>query len=60
MAELLASYEPEIESITLIPSKGGCYEITINGKLIYSKLSTGRHADPGEVASLVDKFLKDK
>jgi selenoprotein W-related protein len=34
--ELLKNYEPEIESITLIPSEGGRYEITVNNTLIYS------------------------
>ena len=30
-----------MESLKLIPSKGGCFEITANGELIYSKLETG-------------------
>jgi selenoprotein W-related protein len=57
-AELLKEYEPEIEAITLVPSDGGRYEITVNDQLIYSKLKTGRHADPGEVAGLVRKQLR--
>jgi selenoprotein W-related protein len=58
-AELLKKYEPEIESITLVPSDGGRYEIVINNNLIYSKLETHRHAEPGEVLKLVDKFLQE-
>jgi len=27
--------------------------------LIYSKKSAGRHAEPGEVVGLFEKFLKD-
>jgi selenoprotein W-related protein len=56
--ELLNTFEPNIESITLIPSQGGRYEVTVNGSLLYSKLQTGRHANPGEVLGLVGKFLK--
>jgi selenoprotein W-related protein len=56
--DLLKNYEPEIESITLVPSQGGRYEITVNNTLIYSKLQTGRHAEPGEVLGLVTKLLK--
>ncbi len=56
--ELLKNFEPEIESITLIPSEGGRYEVTVNDKLVYSKLQTGRHANPGEVVGLVKKILK--
>ena len=55
--ELLNNFEPEIESITLVPSDGGRYEVTINGKLVYSKLQTGRHAETGEVADLIRKMI---
>jgi selenoprotein W-related protein len=58
--ELLNNFEPEIKSITLIPSEGGRYEVTVNDKLVYSKLQTERHADPGEVIGLVKEFLKKK
>jgi len=43
--------------VTLIPSEGGCFEVTVNGTLIYSKLATGRHADPAEILKLVKKSL---
>jgi selenoprotein W-related protein len=56
--ELLQNFEPEIESITLIPSEGGRYEVTVNDKLVYSKLQTGRHADPGEVMGLVEQIVR--
>jgi selenoprotein W-related protein len=54
--ELLSTLEPEIESIRLVPSDGGRYEISVNGQLVYSKLATGRHAEPGEVLKLVQKI----
>ena len=57
-AELLKNLEPEIESLTLVPSDGGRYEISVNEVLVYSKLQTGRHAEPGEVLGLVQKQLK--
>jgi selenoprotein W-related protein len=56
----LAAYEPEIESVTLVPSDGGRFEISVNDRLIYSKLQTHRHAEPGEVVGLVQKLLEDK
>jgi selenoprotein W-related protein len=58
VAELLNEFEPDIESITLVPSDGGRFEFSINGKLLYSKLETHRHVEPGEIAGLVRKFLK--
>jgi selenoprotein W-related protein len=59
MAELLKEYEPEIESVTLIPSDGGRFEVTVNNRLVYSKLRTGRHVQPGEVRDLIKKHLED-
>ena len=59
MAELLAEFEFEIENILLVPSKGGAFEVTVGGDLLYSKLQTERHAKEGEVMGLVkQKFGK--
>jgi selenoprotein W-related protein len=60
VAELLNQFEPDIESITLVPSDGGCFEVSINGKLVFSKLELHRHAEPGEIARLVREYLKKK
>ena len=56
-ADLLKEFEPEIEELTLVPSEGGIYEITVNGKLVFSKLKLGRHAEPGEVVNIVRKLI---
>jgi selenoprotein W-related protein len=52
-AELLEQFEPEIEQITLVPSDGGRFEVEVDGVLVFSKLQTGRFADPGEMVALV-------
>ncbi len=59
MADLLKELEPEIAELTLVPSDGGVYEVTVNGKLIYSKKQTLRHAQPGEVMELLKKYLRE-
>ncbi|MDL1910328.1 SelT/SelW/SelH family protein [Chloroflexi bacterium CFX6] len=51
--ELLKNYEHLIETLTLVPSDGGRFEVAVNGQLLYSKLQTHRHAEPGEVLGLV-------
>jgi selenoprotein W-related protein len=56
----LAAFEHEIETVTLVPSDSGKFEISVNDRLIYSKLQTHRHAEPGEVVGLVQKLLEDK
>ena len=37
----------------LTPSSKGRFEVTLDGDLIFSKASLGRHAHPGEVVKLV-------
>ena len=56
--ELLKQFEHMIESLTLVPSDGGRFEVTVNGKLLYSKIETKRHAQPGEVIGLVNKLVE--
>lgn len=47
----------DIESLALVPSDGGRFEVTVNDQLIYSKLHTRRHAEPGEVVGLLRRRL---
>jgi selenoprotein W-related protein len=54
---LLEQFEHVIESVTLVPSDGGRFEVMANGAMIYSKLQTGRHAEPGEVLNLMSKIV---
>jgi len=37
----------------LVPSANGRFEVTLDGELIFSKASLGRHAEPGEIAGIV-------
>jgi len=57
---LLNNFEPEIESLTLIPSEGGRFEVNVNDRLIYSKLQTRRHAEPGEITRLIKQLLQER
>jgi selenoprotein W-related protein len=56
--QLLADFEPHIEELTLIPSGGGVYEVEVDGRLVYSKKQTGRHAEYGEVKAAITGLLK--
>lgn len=53
----LEKFGNEVKRWELIPSSGGCFELTVNGKLVYSKLETGRHTDPEEIARLLQQQL---
>jgi selenoprotein W-related protein len=60
VADLLKEFEMDIASITVVPSDGGRFEVSVNDRLIYSKLATQRHAEPGEVVRLVREYLKER
>jgi selenoprotein W-related protein len=53
--EILGERELEyyIRSWHLIPSTGGTFELTINGELLFSKKELKRHAEPGEIRSII-------
>lgn len=55
--ELLKNYEHVIEAVTLVPSDEGRFEVNVNGRLIYSKLQTKRHAEAGEILGLISKMV---
>ena len=43
---------PEAE-IELISSRGGRFEVVVDGTPVFEKSRLGRHARPGEIAQLV-------
>lgn len=54
---LLDEFEHYIDDLTLIPSKGGVFEVTLGDTLVYSKIETGRHAEYEEVAQPIREIL---
>jgi len=51
--ELLGEFPQHIEALTLIPSDGGVFDVTVDDDLVFSKEVAGRHAGDGEVVDLV-------
>jgi selenoprotein W-related protein len=56
---LIATYGAKIARLTLRPSSGGRYEVTIDGELVYSKKATGKHTTPEAMVEEVRKRLPD-
>ena len=54
----MTTYKQKLEGLELVPSSGGCFELSLNGKLVYSKLQTGSFPDEDEMVKLVGKQLK--
>jgi selenoprotein W-related protein len=42
---LLTTFKQGISSLVLEPSSGGCFELSVDGELVYSKLKTGQFPD---------------
>jgi selenoprotein W-related protein len=57
---LLNQYKQKIRGVKLIPASGGCFELTVNGELIYSKLKTGKFPDEQWVVETVGSRLAVK
>lgn len=57
MDEVLKEYEHMIEAVSLVPSDGGKFEVSVNGRLVYSKLETKRHAEAGEIITIISKMV---
>jgi selenoprotein W-related protein len=55
--KLLREYKQKIADLKLIPGGGGCFELTVDGELIYSKLKTGKFPDEGAMVAAVGKRL---
>jgi selenoprotein W-related protein len=45
LAEKILTLKQRIGTLKLVPSGGGAFEISVNGKKIYSKLETGEFPD---------------
>jgi selenoprotein W-related protein len=50
---VLDEFGQDVKELTLIPSRGGVFEVTVNGRLVFSKKQTGRHPSLDEVRKLL-------
>jgi selenoprotein W-related protein len=56
--KLLSTFKQRLGQLKLIPSSGGCFELSLDGKLVYSKLQTGKFPDEKWVLDTVESRLK--
>jgi selenoprotein W-related protein len=59
-SKLLSTYKQKISELELIPSGGGCFELSVNGDLIYSKLKTREFPNEEWAVEAVGARLKNK
>ena len=58
--DLLHDYQHVIEDLTLVMGSKGVFDVEVDGSLLYSKKTIGRHAKEGEVLDLFrSKYAQD-
>ena len=57
-SKILSEFKQRISDLKLIPGKGGCFELTADGDLIYSKLKTDQFPDENKIVQILEKKLK--
>ena len=59
-SRILDEFKQKIKNLTLVPAGGGCFELSANGELLYSKLKTGQFPDEQNVIDMLEKKLAKK
>ena len=55
--EMLQEYGEQVADLTLVPSAGGRFEVTVNGRLAFSKAAGGRFPELKELKGKVRVLL---
>ncbi len=54
---ILSKFEHYIDDITIIPSRGGVFEVIVGDQLVFSKKELDRHATVDEVLESIDAIV---
>ncbi|RMF90902.1 MAG: SelT/SelW/SelH family protein [Nitrospinota bacterium] len=55
--DILETFGQALTSLTLVPSSGGRFEISLNKELVYSKLETGQFPEHKEIIDKIRERL---
>ena len=55
--ELLAGNEADLAAVTLVPGRGGIFEVRVDGDLIFSYKEAGRFPEPRELKDALRQKL---
>lgn len=56
-AEILGYWAPLMEEVGLRAGDKGRFEVSLDGKLLFSKAKLGRKPKPGEIRGLMEPFV---
>jgi selT/selW/selH-like putative selenoprotein len=57
-SKILSTFKQRVKDMKLVPGKGGCFELTADGDLIYSKLKTQEFPDEQSIINLLERKMK--
>ena len=56
-AKIEAAHKEQVGRVKLIASGGGCFELSLDGELVYSKLATGSFPNEEAMVELIRERL---
>ena len=57
MSDVLTKFKSRFSSYEMVSDKGGKFEISVDGDLVYSKLETGEFPKNAAIVSMLEKRL---
>lgn len=57
MADVLPKFKTRFSTYTLVSDRGGKFEVSVDGHLLYSKLETGEFPKNKAIVQLLDEHL---
>ena len=57
MRNVLKEHEDKIAELTLVPSHGGVFEISLNDELLFSKKELDRYPEKDEVENMIKEKI---
>lgn len=55
--ELLSAHKDDIAGVTLVPGRGGIFDVRVDGNLVFSQKETGRFPEPRELKDALRAHL---
>jgi selenoprotein W-related protein len=55
--EMLGAFEQELAGITLVPGRGGVFDVRLGADLVFSQKEAGRFPEPRELKDLLRASL---
>lgn len=56
-SHLMERYQLKLKSLTLIPSTGGVFNVSVNGEQVYTNQKTGRFPTDQDIDAAIDARL---